>query len=55
MRHRGPYDPLEVVVIDLEVETATFVAIDQAAREAAALGAEGKARHVLDIGQTFDR
>jgi hypothetical protein len=33
MRHRRPYDPLEVVVIDLEVETATLVAIHQASRE----------------------
>src|ERR1700730_6268928 len=55
MRHRRPYDPLEVVVIDLEVETATLVAIHQASREALALRTECKTRHILDIGQTLDR
>src|ERR1700693_2680468 len=55
MRHRPPYDPLEVVVIDLEVETATLVAIHQASREALALRTECKTRHILDIGQTLDR
>src|ERR1700676_1505519 len=55
MRHRRPYDSLEVVVIDLEVETATLVAIHQASREALALGTECKTRHILDIGQALDR
>src|SRR2546423_15353645 len=55
MRRRRPYDPLEVVVIDLEVETATLVAIHQASREALALRTECKTCHILDIGQTLDR
>jgi hypothetical protein len=55
MRQRRPYDALEVVVIDLEVETATLVAIHQASREALVLRTECKTRHILDIGQTLDR
>src|SRR5450755_834369 len=53
MRHRWPYHPLEVVVIDLEVEAATLVAIHQASREALALRTECKTRHILDIGQAL--
>jgi hypothetical protein len=55
MRRRRPYDPLEVVVIDLEVETATLVAFYQASREALALRTEGETRHVLDMGRALDR
>ena len=54
MRQRRPYRALEIIVIDVEIETSGFVAIDESTGVALSFGAKSEAIQILHIGKSLE-
>src|SRR5437762_10893436 len=55
MRQRRPNRALEIIVIDVEVETAGFIAVDEPAGVALPFGSKSEAIQILHIGKGLER